>query len=238
MKKSMRTTVLVTMALSLFFSVGWAQTIDRNEIIREMGEPVLSGEIYSMHPQVYGTPFFKDEWSGGNIYLANGRVASGMLKYNGFTDDLYWFDPVRNTSIILDKAILKGFTLTDATGSDTLVFRKTDLIPTAGKECVFVQVLYEGNFSLYVLRSIEERGKRVVTRNNRRVELPNLVAAPSYYIDIPGKGLVQVRQMRKSFLFNLVPEQREVIREALSGHPGRFSTEASLVAAIKAVDKI
>jgi hypothetical protein len=243
MKEGMRSFryMFVSIALCLFFFVGWAQSVDRNEIIREMGEPVLFGEIYPQQPQVHGTPFFVEEWQRGNIYLANGTVAAGkMLKYNGLTDQLHWFDGSRNVTIILDKAPITGFSMEDPHSTDHLVFRKIvqGLPVNDGESGIFLQVLYEGDFSLYVHRNIEERGRRVVHRNDRRVELPNLEAHPVYYVNVPGEGLVEVRRMRKSFLYGLVPGSEDAIRQALAGHPSRLRNERTLTAAIEAVDKI
>lgn len=231
--------IFVSIALCISFSVGWAQPVDRNEIIREIGEPALFGEIYPQQPQVHGTPFFIEEWQRGDIYLANGAVATGkMLKYNGLTDQLHWFDGSRNATIILDKAPITGFSIEDPHSSDQLVFRKiAQGIPMDGGGR-FLQLLYEGDFSLYVHRKVEERGRRVVHRNDRRVELPNLEAHTVYYVDVPGVGLVQVRQMRKSFLYGLVPGYEDAIRLALSGHPSRLRNEHVLTAAIKAIDEI
>lgn len=233
--------IFVSIALCFSFSVGWAQPVDRNEIIREMGEPVLFGEIYTQQPQVHGTPFFNEEWSRGNIYLANGAVAAGkMLKYNGLTDQLHWFDGSRNATIILDKAPITGFSMEDPHSSDQLVFRNTAQGPSieGGGRGTFLQLLYDGDFSLYVHRKVEERGRRVVHRNDRRVEVPNLEAHPVYYADVPGVGLVEVRRMRKSFLYGLVPGYEDAIRQALSGHPSRLRNEHVLTAAIKAIDEI
>ena len=231
--------IFVSVALCFFFSAGWAQSVDRNEIIREMGEPVLFGEIYTQQPQVHGTPFFNEDWARGDIYLANGTVADGkMLKYNGLTDQLHWYDGSRNATIILDGALIKGFSIQYPNNTDPLVFRKiAQGIPVDGGG-QFLQVLYDGDFSLYVHRKVEERGRRVVHRNDRRVELPNLEAHPVYYADVPGVGLVEIRRMRKSFLYGLVPGSENAIRQALSGHPSGLRNEHVLTAAIKAIDEI
>ena len=233
-------TVFLKVAFSMIVFVGQAQVVDRNEIIRQLGEPVLFGEIIHTSQQVHGTPFFNDEWARGDIYLANGQVASGMLKYNGFEDELYWFDPAGNRTVVLDRVAVDGFTLRDATSGKPLTFRKMLLGRPAlpENERVFLHVLYEGDISLYVHRRIEERGRRVAYRNGRRVELPNLEARPVYYVDIPGIGMVQVQRMRKSFFYDLVPGQREAIREALSEHPGRLRSEDSLKEAVISVDRI
>ena len=234
-------TICLFIALLFLVSTARAQTVDRNEIIRDMGEPVLFGEIYAQQPQVHGTPFFNEEWSKGDIYLANGTVASGkMLKYNGLTDQLHWYDGSRNTTVILDGAPIQGFSIEDPQGGDRLVFRKTERghpVDDTGPG-IFLQLLYDGDFSLYVHRKVEERGRRVAHRNDRRVELPNLEAHPVYFVDVPGEGLVEVRQMRKSFLYGLVPGSEDAIRQALSGHPSRLRNEHVLTAAIKAIDEI
>lgn len=217
------------------------QPVDRNEIIREMGEPVLFGEIYTQHPQVHGTPFFNDEWSRGSIYLANGAVAADkMLKYNGLTDQLFWFDSSRNVTIILDGALIQGFSIEDPLIGEVLDFRKMKEGLSGGgwEHGTFMQLLYEGDFSLYVHRRVEERGRRVVYRNGRRVELPNLEAQPAYYVCVPHRGLVRVRQMRKSFLYDLVPGYEDAIRRVLSDHPSRLRDENALTSAIKAIDEL
>ena len=233
--------IILSIALLFLCSKGWAQNVNRNEILREMGKPVLFGEIFNQKLQVHGTPFFIEEWSRGDIYLVNDVIASGeMLKYNGLTNKLHWFDSSRNTTIILDKAPITGFSMEDPHSNEQLIFRKSEQDFSIDGEGggIFLQLLYEGDFSLYVHRKVIERSRRVVYQNDQRVELPVLEAQPVYYVDVAGGELVQIRRMRKSFLYDLATGYEDAIRQALADHPSRLRSERMLIAAIKAINKL
>lgn len=232
---------ILTTVLVLFFFVGWAQQVDRNQIIRELGEPRLYGEVYNTELPTHGSPFLFTEWAEGSIFLSSGEVARDkMLRYNGFMDELFWFNPDNNSSVILDKRAVSGFSIPDPLTGDSLNFRRLTLqLPySTGQTEAFAEVLYEGDFSLFVHRRIEEDGKHVVFRNNRRVELPSLKHKPIYLIKLPGHGLVQITRMRKSFFYDLMPGMRDAMRQALSNHPSRLRNERVLIDAVRVLDGI
>jgi hypothetical protein len=233
------------LAAAIFFLISAgqlviAQSSDLIKVSEQLRQPVLFGEILESNPPVVGQQYFLSDWAEGMVYFKNGDVAEKQwLKYDGLNDWLVWFNPVVNKQAILEKPLIKGFSLFDPQRLEILYFRTLEIrVPNHGdRQEVFAQVLAEGNYNLFVLRWIEKSGVRERRQDGKIVELPEIESRPVYVIQLPDKSTTQFRRLRRSVLHDLLPGKRKEIQSILAGHHLRLRQEDDLIRAIQIINE-
>lgn len=218
-----------------------SQAPDINSILNELNEPVLFGEILEGHIQTEGSQFFINGWTKGDIHLKNGDISRNMmLQYNGYKDQLYWLNPSSGEIIIPDRTFISGFTLLEPGTDDTLTFIKKDA-PSSGSfqtDEIFVQMLVDDAYSLFVFRRIENTGNRNIVQNNRRISLPVLEPGPVYFIRFPDKSLESFQRISRRAVINIFPGIKDDLKRALAERRIRISSEEDLIEVIRIINRL
>ncbi len=217
----------------------FSQPGEQNALLDNLHKPVLYGEVLGAQTEVTGSRFLNDAWVSGAVYLKNGSVVRDILiRYDGYTDHLQWYNQGANKIVIVEKAAIQSFTMPGLAASDSLVFVKKMLnIPSvSGQTAGYVQVLYEENSRLYVLRRIVQAGVQRATRNNVMVELPVLQKRPVYYFEGADGSITQFQRINRSVLYGLVSIPRSEVRRILYQHGLTAKEEADFVKAIALIE--
>lgn len=204
-------------------------------------EAHLSGEVY-MPPVLYaGSPWFLADWNKGSVTLKTGETVSNvLLRYNGYMDELFWLTPESYDHIRLDKQLISSFVIHRAGSKQQFRFRNMNIRTLLGtsRESVFMQVLYEGDVSLYVFRKIRETGATTSVMVGN-VLVPRQVIGSDYrYYLRRGGSEPELIIPNRSSLLRAFPEHRQEIRQALRRNRNRMRNEAQFVEAIVLLNRI
>jgi len=224
--------------LSLMSHHSMSQSNEIVEISQHLRQPVLSGQVVENWPALVGPQFFINEWAEGSVLLKTGEVAENKwLKYDGLNDELIWFNQEVNRQVILDRASVEAFTLKDAQTGSEYYFRKLPLGITGHGKDMYAQVLTEGNFSLFILRRVAQRGVRERRHQRYTVEIPVIEARPEYLILHPDNNTTLFRRPRRSLFTSLIPGKKRELQQLLSGQDLRFSQEYDMKRAIDLINE-
>jgi hypothetical protein len=211
-----------------------AQQSSQNDCINtnlsdDFYEDKITGEVFS-NPVFYkGSQFYNDNWDLGEIRLINGKtVKNKYLKYNSLTDDLYWLRKNDYQQIIVNKDIVKEFTLISDKTNSKMLFRKMKITNwyTKDSASVFLQVLTEGKITLYSFRKIQ-----IINNTNELFPFYKYLiskddGSPSYFVPL-----------RKNLL-KLYPEKKAEIRAILRKEHLRVKKhEEQLIKAIELINQ-
>ena len=111
----------------------------------------LSGEVYTFSLVANGSPYLWDAWAPGDVELMSGAViVKQNLKYNGYLDELIWFNTSTQQQVRLEKKGVRAFSLSLSPHENPLVFRKIPYRSWYGTPTsdIYAQVLYEGDLQL------------------------------------------------------------------------------------------
>jgi len=170
---------------------------------------------------------FSSEWKVGDIYLVNGEtIHSKYLRFNGFSDQLFWLRKKDYQISIIERSTVKGFSLTDTILQTTQVFRRSNFIQhdLAGFPDIFLQVLVEGEISLFLAHRVD------YLRNTDEYS-----SSPQYYVIVNGQ--IKAISLRRRALVRLLGEQKSKMRSIIRQFDLDLSTERGMVAAILAFNK-
>jgi hypothetical protein len=213
----------------------FSQPEELQTLLNDMHKPVLYGEILGAQAEVAGSRFLNDVWVSGTVYLESGSVVRDiMIRYDGYADQLQWYNQVKNKVVIVEKAAVRSFAMPGYTANDSLVFVKKMLsVPSvSGQTAGYVQVLYEQNRRLYVLRRVVQSGVQRATRNQVMVELPVLQKRPVYYFEDQDGSMSQFQRLSRSVLYGLVDVPRSEVRRLLFQQGLSAKEEADFVRAL------
>ena len=204
-------------------------------------EAHLSGEVY-IPPVIHsGSQWFISDWCNGSVILKTGeKVNQVLLRYNGFLDELFWLTPDNYDQIRLDKLLISSFVLNPTGSGQQLHFKNMSVSGILGgsRENVFMQVLYEGDISLFVIRKIRLTGGTTSVMVGD-VLVPRQIIGPDYlyYLQRMGSEPEPILPNRRA-LINTFPEHRQEIRQALRRNHNRVRTEIQFIEAIAIIDRI
>lgn len=123
--------------------------------INKLGEFNNQGAIRTFdnrYQGVIGSPYYKDEWSRGDIVTVNGIIKKGIpIKYNMYEDEL--LAKQNGLEIYVDKPYIKSFTLYDEEDGSSVTFHK---LPTTKwkDEFGFFKLIFEGSLKVYEKKGI------------------------------------------------------------------------------------
>lgn len=170
---------------------------------------------------------FSDDWRKGEIQLINGEVIHSVyLRYNGFSDQLYWLRAKDYQMSMVDRSVVKSFCFTDTIRNKLAVYLRADFIEKKLSEVpdVFLQVLTEGEISLYLYHRV-----------NYLTNTDEYYSKPEYYVKINGE--IKRISLRRRSLVRLLGEKKSEMRSIIRQNDYDLSTQQGMIAAINAFNK-
>lgn len=205
-------------------------------------EPYLSGELFvsAFPPDI--TTYFNRDWLIGDILLTDGRIIQNKkIKYNGLLDELFWLEPESNQTIKLDKEAIAQFHFHNFQGDTSVYFRKLkvkrNLLPDSTE--VFVQVIYQGNVSLFVFHTFYFNHRETVYTDKSYILKDIYIEDPVYYMKLLNNEIVEFKRFSRKSIYTLVPGKKVQIkkffRESISG---RIKTNQEIIGLTKFLNSI
>jgi hypothetical protein len=182
-----------------------------------------------------GSPFLNDTWLPGKIEFTNGEVADSLrLRYSSFKDEIIYYNPEITSQIVIDKATLNGFEMTEKNGQ-VRTFRK-QYFDGFLKGDRYFEVLHEGQYDLLAYRKTTLAN--VTPYHNQTGVLKNMAYVNSYqfYCYSPEKGYTAVRMSKSGLYSKFTKSDQKEIRRLLRKNHLRISDEKSFVEAWKTID--
>ncbi|TVQ92448.1 MAG: hypothetical protein EA393_03320 [Bacteroidetes bacterium] len=200
------------------------------------GYPQLIGEIVFATMQYSGSPYLFDRFTGGNVIMLSGtEVPVSFLRYDALNDELFWMQPDEKGLVKVDKNLIAGFHLEHPSQDSLLRFYRNAVLEIDGLRCrdCFIQVLYEGEFSLYTRRSkrITSRSE-TITQGSRSQRVRILDDDFSYMLIYPDGTMQTVRPSIRS-LINALPINNRELRQAMRSDNIQINNDKELVQAVK-----
>jgi hypothetical protein len=189
-------------------------------------------------PYLYyrGLPFLSNEWQSGKIEFTTGEIADSLnLVYSSFKDELIYYNKTLSAQIMIDKASLNGFWLTEKNGT-THQFRK-QYYNGFSEGDRFFEVLSSGETDLLVYRKVELNTS--ILYKDEKGALKNMAYDPSYqyYFYSPKKGYTFVRLNKNSLLSKFNKQNQKPIKKLLRKNSISVNGEENFVRAWKIIEK-
>jgi hypothetical protein len=202
---------------------------------RSLFESVLTGQSFQMK-KTSGNQFFNDGSFNGDVILTSGdTVRNKQIGYNGYEDKLIWTMPRSLQMIEVDKETVAEF-----------VFHNTnDKIPVAFKHLrgttardrridFFARVLLEDSISLYATHNIRF-DEKIESKDGTAVTLIDMIEPipPIYYLGLNNNKYLEVKHLRKKYLYIALPDYKDAIRTILIKHHQRLRNERDLIRVVQ-----
>lgn len=181
------------------------------------------------HP---GSPFINDKFFRGEIILSNGtRVDNLPLRYNGYRDELIYFNTEISCQILIDKNSIKGFILA---GERHREFRQQyyNGDPPGYR---FFEILDEGEISLLVHRKVTLEPGTVYRDRSGRADNMSYIQSYRYFLYQQEKGYEPVKISRRSLLSKFDKPYQKHVRQLLRKNNVSISDEAGFLKAWKLI---
>jgi hypothetical protein len=203
--------------LGIVSRVCFCQTICNCPDINDLtSEPQLSGELYtssSFQPDI--VTWFNREWLRGDIFLKDGGILRNKnIRYNSMLDELFCLEPESNQILKLDKEAIQQFHFYNFQGDTSVYFKKFRIKKDLSVDSadVFVQELYHGNLSLYIIRSFYFDHREVVRINNNYILKDIYKEEPVYYLQYSTDKIIELKVFTRKSLFALFPQKKDQVR--------------------------
>ncbi len=225
---------MVCMMFFLLPARAYLQGSDQN--IYDADYPVLAGEVVFSTMQYSGSPYLFNRFTGGNVIMLSGaEVPIRFLRYDTLNDELFWMQPGEEGLVKVDKKLITGFHLEHPVQDSLIRFYRNTLLEIDGLRChdCFIQVLYEGAFSLYARRSkrISSRSE-VVTVGNQSQRVRILNDDFTYMFVYPDGTMRFVSPSARSFA-NAVPDIYRDLRRVMRSNNIQVNNDKELVQAVR-----
>jgi hypothetical protein len=232
--------IFLPLAINLLFQIiGFTQTNNTVEIIEKLNESHLFGEIVYKQKPTKGSQLLLESWSEGTVILKNGFISNNnLLNYNGYIDQVLWFNSSKVRTVILEKEAIHEFSLFDTKTKDTLIFRNIEAkVPFYSlPPSFFAQVLYEGNIVLFVFRQIIDAGIYSYQENNSTFEIPIVKPRNLYFIKLANNDVIPIKKINKRSIFNALPSEKDHIKKFISHNKFSIKNEKDLIRIINFLD--
>jgi hypothetical protein len=125
----------------------------QEELPKNWNSEKVKGARFIPYATYQGNPFLTDGFVPGSIEMADGTTISQLqLRYSTYQDELIYYNSTISTQIIVDKASIKGFSITDEKGVIRTFRQQSYDGPMSGSR--FFEVLSEGDVTLLVHRKV------------------------------------------------------------------------------------
>lgn len=198
---------------------------------RSLFESVLTGQSFQLK-KTSGNQLFRDGSFNGDIILTSGdTVRDKQIGYNGYEDELIWTMPGSFRFIKVDKETVDKFILYNKDDEMPVAFKHL-LGTTSGDRKIdfFAQSLLEDSLSLYATHNIrfdekiEHNDGSVITLIDRIEPVP-----PVYYLGLRNNKYIEVKHLRKKYLYITLPDYKDAIRTILIKHHQPLRNERDLI---------
>lgn len=209
--------------------------MDQNSLF----EAKLTGQAFQMK-KTSGNQLFKDGSFSGDIILITGdTVRDKQIGYNSYEDELIWTMPVTSRMIKVDKEQVEKFILNNTDDEIPVSFRHLQGT-TAGERQIdlFARVLLEDSISLYVthtiqfVEKIEHNDGSVITLVDKIEPI-----SPVYYMGLPRNKYIEVKHLRKKYIYVALPEYKDTIKALLIRHHQTLRKERDLIRIVQLFNK-
>ncbi len=157
MKNLLLLLILILLLCTKLTSQNYYCNCDINDSYPIDIEDKLFGRIFINRFINYDSQFFY-RWAKGDVTLYDSTVLKNKyIRYNHYLDELIWTRKLDYKSAIIDKQSVRAFSIYDDNNAPVAHFIKTRLKNWYENDSIdiFLQVLVEGNISLYAVRKIE-----------------------------------------------------------------------------------
>lgn len=197
--------------------------------------PKLTGELYVHEGKHKGSVFFNDRWVESTLLLSTGDTLRGVkLKYQGFLDEVVWYNTVNYNNFIIDKAFVGAFWTTDSLNRPVCFkhIQVRDSGATRPKD-FFAQVAYQGRYTLYIQRRIVRLPDETIVTDKGLYAYTAYGPAPVYYIQLPDGSFRVLRHLNRIAFLSLFPERKKELAGLIRKHGIRMHTEKGLTELIR-----
>ena len=199
----------------------------------------LTGEFFYEGNKYLGVQYFNDNWTQGDILLSSGEMVSNVsLKYNGLFDEVIWMNTSNFGKFKVDKSFVKEFWLKYEPGS-SIHFKRINVSEPdkVQQPDIFVEVVIESRFSLFIQRKISVVGTETFFRNDAYREFETIEPTPVYYIKLPSDHYLKLNKIRRRAFLKLFPEKKKAISKMIRVNDLNVSLESDFVKLIELMNK-
>jgi hypothetical protein len=186
----------------------------------------LSGRFFVNRIMDYGSQFFY-KWANGDVIMNDGQIIRNKyIRYNRYSDELLWLRKSDYKTALLDKETIDEFIIYTEDNSPYAHFRKARIKKWYQFDStdVFLQILTEGNISLYVFRTV------TVIRNKIEIydkDIYYLLMNNNYHrIDASRLGLIRA-----------LPQNKTELKQIIRKNKLKVKSEPHLIKAIELLNK-
>lgn len=177
-------------------------------------ERELSGELIAL--TLDSITWFNKDWVAGDIFLSDGEIIRNkQIKYNGLLDELFWMEPKSGKPIKLDKEAILKFHFLNLSADTSVYFRKLkvklDILSDSSE--VFVQEIYNGKLSLFVLHTFFVERREMVAKNNIYFEKEFYIEKPGYFLSFTNNRTIALKSLTRKNLYIFIPDKKEQIKQ-------------------------
>lgn len=195
-------------------------------IDKEMFANKLTGKLCNFHSTDNAMCFF-DNWSTGSLLMENGEtITNKKLRYSSLRNLVLWMRESDFRAAVIDKEMVKSFTLYDKNNLPYAIFEKVKIKQAAVSDSVdyFLQVLASGRVTLYAMQ------KSDVNKSN------NSVTKSTYYY-LSKNNVVEKFRPGKRRLMRYLGDEKEKIKAIIKANKLKIRKESQLVSALKIYNK-
>lgn len=193
-------------------------------------EEKLVGREYRSDISNQGSPYFLYEWVSARVDFISGKSKSDLqIKYDGFHDELIYFNANRHIMVEIEKSTIKNFSFSLGGYQYNFERMQMDGLQNEGR---FFQVLYSGSIGLVCWRKVElvkdqagASGKMVYQR------------VPQYYLQNSHIGFQQIRLSKKAFLHYIKKEKLNAVKKLIRANHLKFKKEMQFANSLQVIDK-
>lgn len=197
-------------------------------------EGKLTGELYYLNVTEGKYHFYHNGWYNGTVVLTDGDVFKDLkLRYMAFGDKLITYNDANKALFIIDQEIVDSFYVDSDQKKETFVRLNLDGSVRGNR---YFEVLYSGNRSLLVYRSIQEKKTRPFKNEFGILSDIEYVDDNEYYLYSESAGFERLRAGRQSF-YSLFPEHKKEVKRILRKNRISFKIEGSIIMSVTELDK-
>jgi hypothetical protein len=222
-----------------FLAFLWMTALFQAQNADTLFTPKLTGELYVNEDKYVGDLFFNNHWASSKILLTSGAVVEGAkIKYQGYLDEVIWYNTTNYTPFVLDKAYINEFWTTDSLNRPVHFKRLqvSDSTSTKPKD-VFVQVAFQGRYSLYIQRKVISLPDVVTITDKGAFAKKAFGQSPVYYIQPPTGPFLVLRHLGQPAFLSLFPDQKEALKVLIRRYGIRLRTEKGLMEAVERMSR-
>lgn len=196
----------------------------------------IKGTRQLPYPSYSGLPFLTESWVVGKIELTNGMIIDSLkIKYSSYKDELIYHNDNIMTPIVIDKAILKGFSFV-ANDGQIRTFRK-QYYENFERSDHFFEVLSLGDPDLLSFRKVYLNTTMPYKDGSGLVKNMAYENSYSYYFYDPQNGYTPIRPEKGTFLRKFDKESQIRIKKLLRKKKIRVNSEENFIKAWKAIEE-